>query len=350
MTGKYTTIGSWAVIISKAIDSYGYDGKGYCKDFGVDLREASDPNTRYSTELMSPLWTGAANLSADPLFGLRAGTFVCPSTFHALSVSMWMSISLHEALKYLAKYGRVFSTAGSIQLHEEMGNLVCSSYIRHDDQEQMVVTRHAYEASVSAILSLCRALYGNSFKPLKVEMMHEANASTQDYEVFFACPVSFGHPCTRLYYDLSVMNESLPTANADLLASSERVTLDYLARFDREDVVSQVRSKLIEMLPMGEPSGESVAGALGMSLRNLQRKLKIKDTSYKLLQDDLRQDLAKQLICQLHIPLGEISFRLGFSTTSSFSRAFKRWLGIPPGAYRQQQSPPSLHKPVARRQ
>lgn len=326
------------MIIAKALNSYGHDGEACCKEFGVDLQAARDPHTRYSTELMSPLWSYAAKLSGDPLFGLHAGTFVSPSTFHALSLSMWMSGSLYEALRSLVKFGRVFSTAGVTRLSEEDGKVLFSVDFQRDNKAEMVVTRHAQEASASAILSLCRSLYGVGFKPLKVEVIQETPSYAADYEAFFECPVSFGHSSLCLYYNLQVMKQTLPTGNADLLAVSERVILDYLVQLDRDDIVNRVRAKLIELLPTGQPSRVSVAEALGMSLRNLQRKLQEENTSYKNLLDEVRSDLAKQLIYQSHIPLGEISFRLGFSSNSSFSRAFKRWLGIPPGEYRHQQT------------
>ena len=131
------------------------------------------------------------------------------------------------------------------------------------------------------------------------------------------------------------MHKMLPTANSDLLAHNERLMLDYLTRLDKDDVVNRVRAKLVDLLSMGEPSRELIAKELNMSVRNLQRKLQEQNTSYKDLLDDVRQDLAKQFINQSHISLGEISFRLGFATTSSFARAFKRWMGVSPGKYRQ---------------
>jgi len=121
-----------------------------------------------------------------------------------------------------------------------------------------------------------------------------------------------------------------------LLAHNHVLMLDYLHRLDKDDIVNRVCTCLVELLPMGEPSRETVAEALNISLRSLQRKLQEDGTSYKDLLDKVRQDLAEQFIGQSHISLGEISFRLGFATSSSFSRAFKRWMGMPPGEYRQQ--------------
>jgi len=336
MLKQHSTIGSWAVIIARALEEYGHDGRALCKSCGVNLEDASDPNTRYSTELMTVLWNRAVELSGDPLFGVRAGTFVSPSTFYALSVSMWVSGSLHKALQCMQRYAKVFSTAGKVVVEEEGECLLLRSRIHRDESGSFVVTHHAHEASISAVLSLCRSLYGVGLQPQRVDLVREEPVFATDYEAFFGCPVSFGNDAICLYFDRSVMHEALPTANTDLLVHNEQLMLEYLARLDKGDMLNRVRAKLVELLPLGEPSRELMAEALNVSLRSLQRKLHEQGTSYKDLLDDVRQDLAKQFIHQSHIPLGEISFRLGFSSNSSFARAFKRWTGIPPGEYRQQ--------------
>jgi AraC-like DNA-binding protein len=73
-----------------------------------------------------------------------------------------------------------------------------------------------------------------------------------------------------------------------------------------------------------------------MTTRNLHRKLRKEDTSFKNLLNDVRQELAQQYIQDRSITLTEISFMLGFSEVSSFSRAFKNWTGKPPSVIRQE--------------
>lgn len=338
MPKKYTTIGSWAAIIAKALDGYGYDGEALCTLHGVDLSDVHDPNVRYSTELMSPLWDAAVKLSDDPLFAVRAGNFVTPSTFHALSVSMWMSGSLREALLCMERYSRIFSTAGVNEVVEDESTLVYYSRLHRDNDGKMAAENHAHEASVSAVLTLLRSLYGASLQAKKVELVLDKSEYAEDYAAFFGCPVSFGHDAISLHFDREIMNSTLVTANTELLAHNQMLMLDYLNRLDEGDIVSRVCTCLVELLPMGEPSRETVAEALNISLRSLQRKLQEEGTSYKELLDRVRQDLARQFIVQSHLSLGEISFRLGFATNSSFARAFKRWMGVPPGEYRQQKS------------
>jgi AraC-like DNA-binding protein len=86
----------------------------------------------------------------------------------------------------------------------------------------------------------------------------------------------------------------------------------------------------------GEMSEEAMAKALHMSRRTLQRKLAETEQSYQKLVDDTRHDLALRYLEDPQKSVTEVTFLLGFSGQSAFSRAFRRWTGISPTEYRAQ--------------
>jgi AraC-like DNA-binding protein len=71
-----------------------------------------------------------------------------------------------------------------------------------------------------------------------------------------------------------------------------------------------------------------------MSARTLQRKLAEANTTYLQLVDDTRKDLALRYIEDPRRSLTDITFSLGFSQPSAFTRAFRRWTGLSPSEYR----------------
>ena len=71
-----------------------------------------------------------------------------------------------------------------------------------------------------------------------------------------------------------------------------------------------------------------------MSSRNLQRKLAVEGVTFRELVQTVRQELAEAYLVRGSFTLGEITYLLGFSDQSSFSRAFKRWTGSTPQEYR----------------
>ena len=77
-----------------------------------------------------------------------------------------------------------------------------------------------------------------------------------------------------------------------------------------------------------------MAADFGMSQRTLQRKLSDIGLSYQQLLDETRHELARRYLDDQGKSVTEITFLLGFSEQSAFTRAFKRWSGMSPSAYR----------------
>ena len=111
--------------------------------------------------------------------------------------------------------------------------------------------------------------------------------------------------------------------------------INYLARLDKDDIIQRVKVAIIDQLPSGNVTEDTVAEAIFISKRSLQRKLNEKGTTFKTILTDVRQDLALKYIHDRKLTLTEISFMLGFSEMSSFSRAFKRWTGESPKEFRR---------------
>ncbi len=72
-----------------------------------------------------------------------------------------------------------------------------------------------------------------------------------------------------------------------------------------------------------------------MSTRTLQRRLDDEGTRFSDVLDTVRERLARSLLLDPSLTLAEVAYRTGFSDLATFSRAFKRWSGLPPGAFRR---------------
>ena len=107
-----------------------------------------------------------------------------------------------------------------------------------------------------------------------------------------------------------------------------------MARIDKNDLTHVIKNKIFELLPLGAPSQTEIAEYLGLSLRNLQRKLQDQGTSYKEILENTRKKLAMNYIIQKHLSLSEIGYLVGFSSVGNFNRAFKRWTNQTPGEFR----------------
>ena len=96
-------------------------------------------------------------------------------------------------------------------------------------------------------------------------------------------------------------------------------------------------SRLVDaLLPRGYPAIREVAQLLSVSPRTLQRQLNEQGASYTDLVERCRCEIACDALEHTNQSIQDISATLGYRNASSFARAFRRWTGTAPRAYRNQ--------------
>lgn len=156
------------------------------------------------------------------------------------------------------------------------------------------------------------------------------------YEAYFGCSLK---AADQVSISFASDDAALPflTANNAMWQFFEGDLNRKLADLDAgASTTERVRAVLLEALPAGDCSIESVASRLAMSKRTLQRKLTAEAESYQSVLQAVRAELADHYLERSAISLGEISFLLGFREANSFIRAYTGWKGMPPGQFREQ--------------
>jgi len=322
-------------MIAKAIDSYGNDSRELFHRAGLDYDRLHQPLARYSYASIQRLWALAVDATGDACFGLRVSSFWHPTTFHALGYSWLASRNLAEGFDRLVRYSSVANTASKGMMRiEQSADAFCFAV----DSNSVFPPPQpaAMDAGMATILRMCRAAYGNKFRPLKVSLCHSDPGCSDQFTELFAAPVLFSQQRYALHIDPAVAHESLSTANPELVRVNDQIVTDYLANLDRDDVIMRVRSKLIERLPNGRVDEGDIAASINLSQRSLQRKLQQQGVSFTGLLDSSRRELGLQYVRDSQYSLNEVAYLLGFSEPGNFSRAFKRWYGKPPSQYREQ--------------
>lgn len=330
-----TTIASWAALIWRALEARGIAPDLVFVGAGIDPSHLQDAGARLPVSAMTRLWDLAVETTGDPCFGISAGQHVHPTTFHALGYAWLASRSLREALDRFVRYTRLVSTALTLRT-VAVGPEVELVFESVGDAPRSLA---AVDAGVAALVTLCRTSYGDSFVPLRIRLQRPQLPCHKQFTEYFRAPITFGASETALVFAAADLDRVLPTGNAELARAADEVILKYLARFDREDVVTQARMKLTELLPSGRTGAKHVAEALHLSVRNLQRKLARHGTSVVKLMEETRRELANQYVHHSRLSIGEITYLLGFSEPASFTRAFRRWYGISPSDSRRKQDP-----------
>lgn len=329
-----STINTWAIALVRTLDARGLDGKALLQRAGLDPALLKEPNGRSPVSAMSRLWHLAVEAANDPCLGLKVAAYVQPATFHSLGLALLASENLEDALQRSARFSRIVSSAVDVTIEPCDGGVKQVVGWRADGP----IVEEALDLMMASTLKMGLLLLGldpNAPRPIELRLRRSATpAMRTEFEAFFRCPIHFEAHENSMWIPREWMDLPLPMANPVLARQNDLVVMEYLSRFDGARFAEKVRAELISRLPAGEPPRSAVAAALKLSEKTLQRRLQDEDTSYQQVLDEVRRDLAQQYLREGPVSVCEVTFRLGFSDQSSFTRAFRRWTGVTPGEFR----------------
>lgn len=148
--------------------------------------------------------------------------------------------------------------------------------------------------------------------------------------------VTFGAADCRMTFDVDALRSPLQTANDSLRRLLDSYAAAELATHPTVETLStRVRKVVRDALPGAPPSAEGAARTLGMSDRSLRRSLREEDTTFSAVRDDTLRAFAQEALGDPERSIGEVAYLLGYSEPSAFHRAFRRWTGTTPEAFRQ---------------
>ena len=315
----------------RQLEGYGIDPAPLFRCEGIDPELIFDAGARVPADRYQRLDEKAAELSGDPYFGLRGAEYFRPAHLGPLGFAWLASSSLRTAFQRLSRYARVIQEKLSIELSED-GQHFC---VRIDAQIPMLNEKIREDGQLAALIKFCRIIAGRQFNPVRVCFRQEQPAETAYHYELFRCPIEFGAEGTMLVLNLADVDKRLTGSNDQLARLNEHIVVKYLAHSARNDIVNRVKAAIIDGLANGAVSEITVAEQIHMTPRNLHRRLQKENTSFKLLLTEIRQELARQYIQDRSKTLTEISYLLGFSEASSFSRAYKGWTGQAPSEARR---------------
>lgn len=323
--------------ISRAMDAHKIDIVKALNECDISQDIVTDQESRIAAEKFSHLLEYCNKKLGRHDFSVLVAEQFHPGMFHALGYAMMSSNTLFDALERIAHYKRVVSNTCKLVNHQRNEHLVFEMNIfTYESTNRPVLPLATAETFLATIIRFARELVTLDFAPLKICFGYPTPRYDTSYlENFFNCEVEFGCSQTAIVFDLKQTKEKLMCGNPLITHSHEKMLDEFMARVDKNDLSHIIKNKIFELLPLGAPSQTEIAEFLGMSLRNLQRKLNDQGTSYKEILESTRKKLAMNYITQKHLSLSEIGYLVGFSSVGNFNRAFKRWTTQTPGDYRQ---------------
>jgi len=165
---------------------------------------------------------------------------------------------------------------------------------------------------------------------------HPKPSHWQEAKLLFSCRHSFNRPVVKLCFHAKYLARPCARTQKELTHFLRNSPADLITIPGSDhSFTAKIRAILInyENDVLYCPSFDTVATSLNMSSQTLRRRLKVEGTSYPMIKDEIRRDLAIEYLLISNRSISDISNALGFSEPRSFTRAFKHWTGIPPSKY-----------------
>lgn len=302
---------------------------------GLTAAQVEDPDGRLPVEAVSALWHAALVQSRDPGLGLRIAMAVPFGAYRVIDFLAASAPTVGDGLTRVARYFPIINSALSWEIVDEAGSKRLS--IVHPGIPGELPRPYAEYALAVTILH-CRHASGFDWPLEEVCFAFAAPPSAEAHARAFGCPVRFGQP--RNAFVIAQATWDLPslTPSSDLLRTLEAHASTLLSSLDVvRETTGQVARAIVDELEGGDPSLVTVARKMALSPRTLQRRLAIEGTSFAEVLDTTRRHVAEAYIKDRALALSEVSYLLGFSEPSAFTRAFQRWFGVAPRQFRMNQ-------------
>jgi AraC-like DNA-binding protein len=189
------------------------------------------------------------------------------------------------------------------------------------------------DGAMAIATNALRGLCGSEWRPEQVLFSHRPPGDLRPFCRFFQAPLRFDADRTALVFPATWLGRRLPAADPALYGALERRVAE-LAAQAQADLVAELRRVLRTLFLEGVASVQRVAEVVSLHRRTLNRRLRARHTSVRRLVEEVRFEVARQMLADTRMLLVEIAAALGYSDASAFTRAFRRWSGTTPSAWR----------------
>lgn len=192
-----------------------------------------------------------------------------------------------------------------------------------------------YEELIAKTKYECEHFMGSDIRFKRIELPYAAPMHHAHYEDLVGCRVMFRQPCMTIVYEQSLLERPSLVSEAK---PSRRLRDEWDETFHNLSVGDRVAAAILELLvfhPGTYPSLQQVADTFGRSTSTVKRWLSEETLNYRALVDLVRREHVAEYLTFTDIAPKEIAHRLGFTNVHNFRRAFRRWMDMMPGEFRQ---------------
>ncbi len=297
---------------------------------GIDISQPYD-DTLISARQCMQLVRWIKQVVPIKHLGLVIGKLMTLSHHGQAGIAVMTQDTLENAMKMACQFGELLFPA--LKYRYKRNQQYCSIEFQENCHIEDL-HRFFVEIKIASYYHIFKHLCGPDKEVAFVHFSFSEPSYSHHYKKYFKCPIEFNADVSEVAIPIEYSDQVLSLANR------------FMASNAQESVFNSVPVSGLNMLPIKLrkiilssngvfPSLESAAETLGMSGRTLRRRLSDEGSSYQALLNEVRTQLAKELLHTGEKNITEIAFLLGFGDTSAFTKAFKKWTKMSPSEYKK---------------
>ncbi len=329
--------------LALALGQRGIDPAALLASYGLTPGDLARPGCRIPEDHVRGIWQQALGATGDPALGLRVGQLIEPQALGVLGYVISNAATVGQALTLFDRFNRLIFDEHLFRVSTARAAGLSCLQLRRPPGTDPELSRPTTEFIISALIRIAGFLasehpqHNRRLRRISLRHRQPADAVLASYRNFFGeADLRFSQPENVVSFDRVFLAEPVAYADPQMLVLMKRQADQQLRALATEtDIVAKVTASIRRRLVGSAPSIQAVAADCNVSRATLQRRLQAARTSFRALLDQVRFELASDMLIEEHTTLEEIGFVLGYSEPAAFQHAFRRWSGRSPGAQRR---------------
>lgn len=319
-----------ASALPEVLAEFGVAAEPLFRSFGVAGHVFDDPDNTLPFSLFCSLISKCVEATGRDDLGLLVCEKAGASNLGLVGFLLQQAPDVRTALGDLVRYLH-HNDRGSVPFLGIANGVASLGYAIHEPD--VAAADQIYDGALAVCRNIMLALCGPKWTPVEVVMSRPRPAMPARYEKFFGSPVRFDAEQSAIFFAETWLDLSVPRADPALRRMLQE-QVDHLELEEPGNLSEQVRRLLRLALLTSSGSIDHVSRHLKTTKRTLGRRLAVEGTSFKTLSEEVHFDVARHLLVNTGMTMTEISLALNYSEPSAFTRAFRKWSGVTPRAWR----------------
>lgn len=320
-----------AISLRRYLKKIGLDDASIFRAAGLKSNIFREKYAQFPIEKMAAALHISARLKEDPYFGLHFGEWYTSPFLYPCNYAVNSAPDLRNALNALRDHRNLVA-----QMPTHITENSAFAEMSWDIELSSAHPRQIMDFKAMRTLKHIQQTTGPEWRPLRVNLAYEKPENLDEHSRLLGSNVNFDQPVSSFRIDPAAMDMPMPDADPDIYhMACVSLKNPFPGEQDNMDPINQFRQYIRAQLGRNSVTMTSASKHMRMTPQQLRRRLKKRGTCFQCILEEARKANAAHYLFETDTRFSEITYLLGFTDQSTFSRAVKRWFGATPREVRR---------------